>query len=53
MMSPSKFYWFTLAEIVLCQSAQFGFLDMSTGNTSQQVGLAISVYFGVRTMPEL
>lgn len=52
-MSTSRFYWFTLAEIVLCQSAQFGFLDMSTGNVFEQVGLAISVYFGVRTMPEL
>lgn len=52
-MSPSRFYWFTSAEIVLGQSAQFAFLDMSTGNVFEQVGLAISVYFGVRTMPEL
>ena len=42
-----------MAEIVLQQSSQFGFLDVSAGNVHGQVELAIMVYVGVRQMLEL
>ena len=40
-----------LAEIVLHQSAQFGFLGLSAPNILGQVRLTIKVYFGIRTLP--
>ena len=53
MVSSSRLYRFTLAEIVLHQLAQFGLLDVCAGNALGQVGLAIRVYFGARSLPEL
>ena len=44
---------FSLAETVLYQSAHFGFLNMSPGNVLGKVELAISIYFGAKTLPEL
>ena len=41
-----RLYRFSLAETVLHQSAQVGFLDVSAGYVlGQVVGLAIRVYF--------
>ena len=39
-----------MAETVLNQSAQFGFLDVSASNVFGQVGSAITVYFGVKQL---
>ena len=44
---------FTLAETVLHQLVQFGFLDMSPSNVLGQVEPAIRVYFGVRQLFKL
>jgi len=52
-LSFSKLYRFTLAEIVLYLSAQFGFLSVSAGNVFGQVGPAIMVCFGEKQLFEL
>lgn len=39
-----------MAEIVLHQSSQFEFLDVSSGNVHRQVELAIMAYVGVREL---
>ena len=46
-------YSFTLAEIVLHQSAQLELLIVSTCNILGQMQLAVRVCFGVRPLPEL
>lgn len=51
--SISRFYRFALEGIVFLQYAQFGFLDMSTGNVLMEVGLAVMFYFRVRKQFEL
>ena len=52
-VSSSRLYRFPLAETVLHQSVQFGFLDVSAGKVLGRKGLAIRVYFGVRSLPKL
>lgn len=42
-----------MAEIVLWQSAQFGFSSMSAGNIFRQVWFAIRVYFQVTPLLKL
>ena len=48
-MSSSRLCRFAMAETVLHQSAQFGFLDVSAGHI---LGLAFRVFFWAGPLPE-